>query len=214
MVVDRSSSMLELARARQEKLPHEIAGRMVFSPGDVRQIRIPETFDAAVSLFHVVSYQAGNQDLRDCFATAKRHLKSGGVFVFDCWYGPAVLTDRPTVRVKRWEDEGTSVTRIAEPTLHANENIVDVHYTILVRNRVITLSFSWGQSITSRAVSRYASSWLEAMAAPCATGQGRAGPFPHRGQSAGPRSNSAIPRVAAARPGVRGARPHPARHRG
>ncbi len=134
--VDRSSSMLELARARREKLPHEIAGRMVFSPGDVRQIRIPETFDAAISLFHVVSYQAGNQDLRDCFATAKRHLKPGGVFVFDCWYGPAVLTDRPTVRVKRWEDEGASVTRIAEPTLHANENTVDVHYTIFVRNRV------------------------------------------------------------------------------
>jgi len=77
----------------------------------------------------------GNQDLRDCFATAKHHLKPGGVFVFDCWYGPAVLTDRPTVRIKRWEDERTSVTRIAEPTLLANENVVEVNYTILVRNR-------------------------------------------------------------------------------
>jgi len=101
----------------------------------VRHIRISETFDAAVSLFHVVSYQVSNQDLRDCFATAKRHLKPGGVFVFDCWYGPAVLTDPPSVRVRRWEDGATSVTRIAEPTLHANENIVDVHYTLFVRNR-------------------------------------------------------------------------------
>jgi SAM-dependent methyltransferase len=134
--VDRSAAMLELARARKEKLAPEIAGRMVFSPGDVREIRLPETFDAVVSLFHVVSYQVGNQDLRDCFATAKHHLLPGGVFVFDCWYGPAVLSDRPSVRVKRWEDEGTSVTRIAEPTLHANENIVDVQYTLFARNRI------------------------------------------------------------------------------
>jgi SAM-dependent methyltransferase len=133
--IDRSHQMLELARARKETLSPEIAGRMVFSPGDIREIRLPETFDAVVSLFHVVSYQAGNQDLRDCFATARSHLKPGGVFLFDCWYGPAVLSDPPTVRVKRWEDERTSVTRIAEPALRINENVVDVRYTIFVRNR-------------------------------------------------------------------------------
>ena len=54
-----------------------------------------ETFDAVISLFHVVSYQSSNQDLQDCFATAKHHLRRGGVFVFDCWYGPAVLNDLP-----------------------------------------------------------------------------------------------------------------------
>lgn len=134
--VDRSPSMLALARARQQRLHRELATRLLFSQGDVRHIRIGETFDAVVSLFHVLSYQVSHQDLRDCFATAKQHLKPGGVFVFDCWYGPAVLSDRPSVRVKRWEDEGTSVTRIAEPTLHANENIVDVNYTIFVRNRI------------------------------------------------------------------------------
>ena len=132
--VDCSAPMLELARARQEKLPREIADRMGFSHGDVRQLRIGETFDAVISLFHVVSYQVSNEDLRRCFATAKHHLKPGGVFVFDCWYGPAVLSDRPQVRIKRWEDDGTSITRIAEPVLHPNENIVDVQYTIFVRN--------------------------------------------------------------------------------
>jgi SAM-dependent methyltransferase len=133
--VDRSEAMLERARARQERLPREVSGRLIFSHGDVRHVRIGETFDAVVSLFHVVSYQSSNQDLRECFATAKLHLKPGGVFVFDCWYGPAVLSDRPSVRVKRWQDDQTSVTRIAEPVLHANENVVDVNYTIFVRNR-------------------------------------------------------------------------------
>jgi SAM-dependent methyltransferase len=133
--VDLSEAMLERARARQQRLPREVAGRLMFSHGDVRHIRIGETFDAVVSLFHVVSYQVSNQDLRECFATAKLHLKPGGVFVFDCWYGPAVLSDPPNVRVRRWQDDQTSVTRIAEPALHANKNFVDVNYTIFVRNR-------------------------------------------------------------------------------
>jgi SAM-dependent methyltransferase len=138
--VDSSAPMLDLARARQQRLPREVASRLMFSHGDVRHLRISETFDAAISLFHVVSYQVSNQDLRDCFATAKRHLKPGGVFVFDCWYGPAVLTDPPGVRVRRWEDAAASVTRIAEPTLHANENIVDVNYTLFVRDRASSVT--------------------------------------------------------------------------
>ena len=134
--VDRSSEMLELARMRQQSLPPEIAARMVFTAGDVRRVRMSETFDAVISLFHVVSYQSSNQDLQDCFVTAKHHLRRGGVFVFDCWYGPAVLNDRPAVRIKRWEDDEISVTRIAEPTLLEQENVVNVHYSIFARNRV------------------------------------------------------------------------------
>lgn len=134
--VDCSPEMLGLARARQRKLNSEVAARMHFSAGDVRHVRLHETFDAVISLFHVVSYQASNQDLQSCFATARDHLRPGGVFVFDCWYGPGVLSDPPTVRIKRWEDVETEVTRIAEPTLLDRQNVVEVQYTIFVRNRV------------------------------------------------------------------------------
>jgi SAM-dependent methyltransferase len=133
--IDRSAPMLEQARLRMETLPREVAARIRFSHGDVRQLRLGETFDAVISLFHVVSYQASNADLRGCFATAKDHLKPGGVFLFDCWYGPAVLSDLPQVRVKRWEDDGVTITRMAEPVLHPNQDIVDVQYTILVRDQ-------------------------------------------------------------------------------
>ncbi len=57
-----------------------------------------------------------------------------GVFIFDVWYGPAVLTDRPVVRVKRMEDDEIKVTRLAEPVLHPNENRVDVNYHVFVRD--------------------------------------------------------------------------------
>ena len=42
------------------------------------------------------------------------------------------MTDRPAVRVREWRDEQTRVTRIAQPRMHPNENLVDVEYRILV----------------------------------------------------------------------------------
>jgi len=110
---------------------HELA----FSEGDARSCRIGSTFDAVISLFHVLSYHQTNADQAAAFATARTHLKPGGVFVFDCWYGPAVLTDRPVVRVRRLEDDRTHVTRIAEPVMHATENIVDVNYHVFLRDK-------------------------------------------------------------------------------
>ena len=55
--------------------------------------------------------------------------------VFDAWYGPAVLSDRPSVRVKRLQGEGFDVTRVAEPVLYPNESFVDVNYQILITDR-------------------------------------------------------------------------------
>lgn len=134
--VDVSDQMLERARCRQTQLPSEQAVKISFSHGDIREIQLDQTFDAVISLFHVVSYQTTNDDLKAVFNTAKTHLKKGGIFIFDCWYGPAVLSDRPTARLKRMEDDRISVVRIAEPLLHPNDNLVDVNYQIFVTDKV------------------------------------------------------------------------------
>lgn len=126
--VDRSREML----ARAETQAHK---RVSFQQGDIRKIRLDRTFDIAVSLFHVISYLPENRDLRDTFATVSAHLADGGLFIFDCWYGPAVLHDRPTVRVKRLADEESVVLRIVEPMMLPNDNLVDLHYQVLVEDK-------------------------------------------------------------------------------
>ena len=133
--VDMSAGMLEAAEARRSSLSPDVAGRIRFTEGDARTVRLGERADAVISLFHVMSYQTSNADLMAAFDTAREHLNEGGVFIFDCWYGPAVLTDRPAVRVKRLEDLDTSVTRVAVPVLNATENTVEVNYTVLVHDR-------------------------------------------------------------------------------
>jgi SAM-dependent methyltransferase len=134
--VDISTRMLQRAQERLSQLPPDVGSGLKLTQGDIRKVRLDQTFDAVLSLFHVISYQSTNEDLRAAFATVKEHLKPAGVFIFDVWYGAAVLSDPPTVKVKRLEDKKTSVTRIAEPVMYPNKNWVDVNYQILIRDKI------------------------------------------------------------------------------
>ena len=133
--VDISNVMIASAKNRIAGLSADVSERLSFSTGDMRTVRLGELYDVVISLFHVISYQVANSDLDAAFKTAATHLKPGGMFLFDFWYGPAVLTLKPEVRVKRLEDESTRVTRIAEPELHDSENIVDVSYHVWVEDK-------------------------------------------------------------------------------
>ena len=133
--IDLSEEMLQQARDRLSKFHPDLASKIKFSQGDIRQTRLNQKFDVVLSLFHVISYQTTNEDLLAAFTTAKEHLKPGGIFVFDVWYGPAVLTELPVARVKRLEDEDIVVTRIAEPVIHPKENLGDVNYQIFIKEK-------------------------------------------------------------------------------
>jgi SAM-dependent methyltransferase len=104
--------------------------------GDISTVQLGRTFDAVLSLFHVISYQVSNEAVQAVFARAAEHLTPGGLFIFDVWYSPAVYAQRPSVRVKRLEDDGIRITRIAEPDIYPNENRVDVNYQIFAEEQV------------------------------------------------------------------------------
>jgi SAM-dependent methyltransferase len=148
--VDISAGMLKRAHKMRASLPAELAGRLSFSQGDARSLRLDEKFDAVVSLFHVMSYQTSNQDLLSAFASARSHLVTGGVFIFDCWYGPAVLTDRPRVVTKIFRDGDLILERLAEPVMHAERNVVEVRYTLKVSGGSLE-----GETIRERHNMRY-----------------------------------------------------------
>jgi SAM-dependent methyltransferase len=134
--VDMSEGMLESAETRRAELDEDLAARLRFVHGDARSVRLGQKFDAVVSLFHVMSYQTSNEDLAAAFDTAREHVRHGGIFLFDCWYGPAVLRQWPTVTEKHLKDDLIDVTRKAEPEVYANENVVDVNYTVHVTDKI------------------------------------------------------------------------------
>jgi SAM-dependent methyltransferase len=133
--IDLSKNMLAQAEERLTTLQPTLAAQIKVAAGDVRSYRTEECFDAVVSLFHVASYQTLNKDISDLMETASFHLRPGGVFLFDFWYGPAVLTERPAIREKIFEDDRIHVTRVAKPELFPNENCVDVIYHITVKEK-------------------------------------------------------------------------------
>jgi SAM-dependent methyltransferase len=133
--VDISQDMLQQATQLQQSADDEVGRRVTLAQGDVQTYRCGQKFDVVLSMFHVMSYQISNEALHAAFSTASAHLQPGGIFIFDCWYGPAVLSERPVVRVKRLENDAIQVTRIAEPVLHASENRVDVNYHVFVKDK-------------------------------------------------------------------------------
>jgi SAM-dependent methyltransferase len=133
--IDSSEQMVARSQKRKAACPADVAEKLAFDAGDARSVRTGQQYDAVISLFHVVSYQTSNADLDATFATAAAHLPSGGLFLFDFWYGPAVLAQRPGVRTKRLEDDVVRVTRTARPELNVNENWVDVHYDVAIQDK-------------------------------------------------------------------------------
>ena len=140
--VERSEEMKAAADRRVQAVTEPVSGhirpalgRVRFVHGDGRTVRLNQSFDCVLSLFHVVSYQTSNSDVRAMFETAAVHLAERGIFIFDVWYGPAVLRLRPSVRIRRMEDDRTHVLRVAEPDMNLSQNVVEVDYTIIVTDK-------------------------------------------------------------------------------
>jgi SAM-dependent methyltransferase len=129
--IEISSNMIQ--RAKVKEIESE-KGYFKSIAGDIRKTKLDRSFDVILSLFHVISYQTTNEDLGSTFENAACHLEQDGVFIFDVWYGPAVISIKPTVRVKTINDMGIKLTRIAEPVLYEDKNIVDVNYTLFIEN--------------------------------------------------------------------------------
>jgi len=129
--IDLSKEMLNVAnqkvKGREERLK--------FSHSNIQDLNLNTKFDIVVSLFHVMSYQNSNKDLINAFQVVKNHLNDGGLFIFDFWYGPAVLTDLPVTRVKRLENDDIKVTRVAEPKLNSQTNITEVNFDVFIEDK-------------------------------------------------------------------------------
>ena len=129
--IDISPQMVTLAQARLHSLPEETRNRSKITEGDVSHYVSANKYDVVTALFHVACYQTDNRALKGLFQSARSALHDDGVFLFDFWYGPAVLSEKPSTRVKRLNKEGKHIVRLAEPVLHVDRNVVEVTYTLI-----------------------------------------------------------------------------------
>jgi ubiquinone/menaquinone biosynthesis C-methylase UbiE len=126
--IDCSQEMLDIAieKFRKKNLSIE------FIHGDITDIRLDRKFDAVISMFAVMSYQTTNSALAKVCRSAKEHLLSDGLFLFDCWNGSAVLTEKPTTRVKEVKiNNKEKIVRFTEPLLNAINHVVETKFKVL-----------------------------------------------------------------------------------
>ena len=128
--VDLSEGMLE--RARRRAAAERVSGT-TFVLGDVQNAQIGRRFDAVLSMFAVVGYQISDAAVRATLANVRRHLEPGGVFIFDVWYGPAVVAVGPSARVKVVPVQDGEIERKAVGTLEPGGHVCTVKYELTRR---------------------------------------------------------------------------------
>lgn len=126
--VDRSESMLAHARAKADSLSG--SSSVAFHQGDLRSVDLKRHFDAALMMFAVLGYQLGNADVLCALRNARQHLHPGGLFIFDVWYGPAVLHLRPCQRAKVIATPEGQILRVASGELDIRRHVCTVHFHV------------------------------------------------------------------------------------
>jgi SAM-dependent methyltransferase len=124
--VDRSNNMLQAARKKASG--QQINGNASFYEGDIRSFQMEHSFDASLLMFAVLGYQLKNADVLAALRTARKHTRSGGLLIFDVWYGPAVLRQGPSDRVKSITTEKGQILRLASGQLDVRQHLCKVSY--------------------------------------------------------------------------------------
>ncbi len=127
--VDRSQEMLRIAGNRVQSAGCEVS----LCQQEIGELHLETRFDAAVAMFAVIGYLWTNDALIAGLGRIFDHLKPGGLFVFDCWHGPAVAVHGPQQRFQRFSGaDMEEVVRLVTPSIDPARQIVDVKYETLV----------------------------------------------------------------------------------
>lgn len=127
--LDKSESMLSIFRNKIKK--NNLSNRILMKRADVSDFKIKEKYDCAISMFNVVGYQTENSTYERMLRCTSRSLKKGGLLMFDCWHGAAVLKDRPTDRVKEVRLNGSKIIRLTSSKLDTVNNIIEITFKVI-----------------------------------------------------------------------------------
>jgi SAM-dependent methyltransferase len=135
---DISDAMVQQAREKIGAAEAQDVLKPVIRIGDIRAYRDRTLYDLCISMFAVMGYLTTNEDFVAGLKTARAHLATGGLFIFDVWYGPAVLTQRPERRSQEFQKGDSRILRLVTPELDIYRHVTKVHYRILeIRGNVV-----------------------------------------------------------------------------
>ena len=132
--IDQSEKMIESAQINLG------ADAMLYCAG-AADFKTETKFDAAISLFHVMSYLNSNEEIEKTLKNINQHLIEGGLFIFDYWYGPSVLSELPSSRINRFENNELAIIRQSTPTMNYEQNCVNVNFEVDIKDKSAEKSY-------------------------------------------------------------------------
>jgi len=122
MGVDRSKDMLRSAKDKAKSLS------VKFVHGDIKNLELNNTFDAVLMMFAVIGYQLENWEVISTLRVARKNIKLDGLIIFDFWYGPAVLAQKPSDKIRIIPRPNGKIIRLASSNLDILKQICTVSY--------------------------------------------------------------------------------------
>jgi SAM-dependent methyltransferase len=124
--VDASSDMLRSAEHKAAQADTQVR----LHHANLRELNLDRQFDAVLMMFAVLGYQTENQDVLQALRTARRHTRIAGLLIFDVWYGPAVLAEKPGERFRVGRNNGRTVLRTSAGTLDTLRHQCSVEFRL------------------------------------------------------------------------------------
>lgn len=126
--VDLSQAMLD--EAMRKTSATNVADVLRWIQGDARTFEAGTTLDSAIMMFAVVGYLSSNEDVLAGLRNIRRHLRQDAIFVCDFWYGPAVLSVRPSERVRVLRNGEEQTIRAAATVVNSFSHTADVSFRL------------------------------------------------------------------------------------
>jgi hypothetical protein len=85
-------------------------------------------------LFDSIGYLKTDDALLDTFKKIGNCLRAGGLFIFEFWHAPAMLSQYSPKRVRKLKTPNSEIIRTSETTLDRENHLANVNYTVEERN--------------------------------------------------------------------------------
>jgi ubiquinone/menaquinone biosynthesis C-methylase UbiE len=127
LATDLSEDMITKARAKAEAMGSKVR----FAAQDMIQLDQPGSpYDAVVCLFDSFCYVTQNEDVEAVLTRVHRHLKPGGLFIFEFWNAPAMIQHLDPIRVARLQHGQDEIVKLSEAKLDYQRQLYQVKYTL------------------------------------------------------------------------------------
>jgi SAM-dependent methyltransferase len=136
--VDLSPSMLEIAKKKYLYL--QCPSKFELINADVRNFKSAIKYDIAIMFFAVIGYLTTNEDVLMGLKNIREKLTEDSLFICDFWYGPSVLSIKPSDRVRMIDLQNGKMLRTSSTNLNTADHTAEVNFKSLTIENGLLIS--------------------------------------------------------------------------